>query len=600
MKNETKTKARRIEILREDVALKIAAGEVIDRPFSVLRELLDNSIDADSTEIEIQVNDGGVGSIRVSDNGTGMSDEDLKLCYLTHATSKIKEEEDIYHISTLGFRGEALSSIATCARLEVVSRPRSDKATEAHQLLVKGGKLLNLAPHKGQSGTTINVSDLFFNMPARKKFLKSPSGESQMCASTFLDKALPFPQISFRYMNNDKLKYFFPQSDQLLRCQTAFKESITPEALESSNQSWENFRIDVVAAKPDVVRRDKRFIRIFVNRRRVYEYSLIQAVEYGYSGFVQGKDYPACFVFIDLEPELVDFNIHPAKKECRIRNLPEIRSALIGLLKQHLEGAKIYVPRKTESSSKSPDQNNYTSDFFDSKAYTPSTSYSPPKSYSTVFERPVKNYSDSGFASLPRQPISSIHTSQIQKDDKKSYPFTYLGQLWNLFLLAQMNDSFYMIDQHAAHEKILFVKLMEQETLAQELLFPICFELDDEEDEQLSRQKKELSEYGISLNRQSMGLWEIEKLPEDLHQLKASIWIDFFKNLKGDFKDLKSKVMSMAACKMAIKEGDTLDALTAYEIIDKAFKLDNARCPHGRPIWMELSQQEMMKKVGRL
>jgi DNA mismatch repair protein MutL len=274
---ENTNEARRINILRDSVARTIAAGEVIDRPFSVVRELLDNSLDAESSDITVSIENGGISRIRVTDNGLGMCEEDLTICFFPHATSKIETFEDIYHITSLGFRGEALSSIATCSRLEIISSVTDE--THGNRLIVHGGKLISLEPYMAKKGTIVDVTEIFDNMPARKKFLKSVSGESAMCRAAFLDKSLPFPETNFRYFVNNSLKLFLPKALPEERVAAAYSDVISSSSLEVLEEIADLFSLRIIAAPPEVCRKDKRFIQIFVNKRRVYEYALIQAVE---------------------------------------------------------------------------------------------------------------------------------------------------------------------------------------------------------------------------------------------------------------------------------------------------------------------------------
>ncbi|RKX88794.1 MAG: DNA mismatch repair endonuclease MutL, partial [Spirochaetes bacterium] len=310
-----KAKPRRIQILRDTVALRIAAGEVIDRPFSVVRELIDNAVDCGAGNIDLYVEGGGIERIRVVDNGSGMSLEDLKKCYLPHATSKISEMEDLESLKTLGFRGEALSSIGACSRLEIIS---SETGADAGRLVVSNGALRDLSPYKGNKGTIVDVSGLFHAMPARKKFLKRPSAEAAACKKVFIDKVLPFCEISFRYFQDGAMKLFFPVSSLKERVINAYPGILNKDLTREMESSTEDFSVRIIAADPSVNRKDRRYIQLFVNNRRINDFSLLQAVEYGFSEFLPGGTYPVAFVFIKIKPSLIDVNIHPAKKEVKI------------------------------------------------------------------------------------------------------------------------------------------------------------------------------------------------------------------------------------------------------------------------------------------
>src|SRR6056297_1440464 len=338
-----KTQPRRIHLLRDSVAQKIAAGEVIDRPFSVVRELLDNAIDSGADSIDLYIEGGGIRRIRVLDNGSGMDREDLELCYKPHATSKISAVGDIYNLHTLGFRGEALASVAACAKLTITSAPVS---AEPHTLEVRNGSPIRLELSRGTQGT-VDVSDLFYAMPGRRKFLKSPGAETSACTRTFIEKALPFPDISFRLFTDDQLKLYLPAADLQNRVVAAYPNQIDPRFLNPMEEEAGRFRIKALLASPAIHRRDRRNIQVYVNRRRIQEFSLVQAVHYAYEQLLPGGSFPVAFIFLEIDPELVDFNIHPAKREVRIKNLPEIHHQLVHSLKEHLN-RKYIAPQEPQ------------------------------------------------------------------------------------------------------------------------------------------------------------------------------------------------------------------------------------------------------------
>ncbi len=573
---ETRDTTRRIHILRDEVARKIAAGEVIDRPFSVVRELLDNSIDANSKNIEVRIVGGGIEEIRVRDDGIGMSRADLEVCYLSHATSKIEDIADIYRTQTLGFRGEALSSIATCSRLEIVSREQN--ADYAHRLVVEGGRLVELQKSAGVAGTTVSVSKLFYNMPARRGFLKSKSSESFMCKSVFLEKALPFPEISFKFFSNEKLSIFLPPSGLLERVFNAYGDLLVRELLMYDEYERGDVKIRLVAGDPSLMRRDRKFIQIFINGRRVNEYSLIKVVEYSFSGYVPGGYYPVCFVFIEINPKLVDFNVHPAKKEVKLRNLSLIKASVVEVISRNMRKLKIKVGGEKFPTGSSVDTMTYKR--ADSGVLDGLEGIDSP---------PIKFFLSEAVFGRDRNENESLSSGEIR----------YLGQIFNLFLLAVYRDTLLVVDQHAAHERILFDELMEKPLVSQELLFPIYFSV--EGGNELSEEQIEnFNSLGIKINRVASRRYEIVSLPEDFLVLEESELIDLVKETRSDTEGLKRKILDSVACKMAIKEGETIDEITAISLLERAVALKDARCPHGRPIWFSISRSELLRIVKRL
>ena len=352
-------KSPKIRLLQDQVARRIAAGEVIERPYSVIRELLDNAVDSAADAIRLDIDNGGLSSIRCSDNGIGMGMEDLKLCCLPHATSKITEVEDLSSLTTMGFRGEALASLAACSRLDILSRPK--KASTAARLKVTGGKIISFGEDRGGEGTVVSVEDLFFSLPARKKFLKSPGSEGTLCRNAFLEKALPFPKIGFRYFSDGTMKTVLPPGNLKDRIIHAYPRTLEANLIHLWQGQKEDLKYFLVASGPSLYRRDRRYVHIYVNRRRVNEYALIQAVEYAFREILPGGCFPYAFVFLTVPPSSVDFNIHPAKKEVRFRDLPGIHKLLVEAIRENLDvltGQRITVPQKLNSGQTRNDPQN--------------------------------------------------------------------------------------------------------------------------------------------------------------------------------------------------------------------------------------------------
>jgi DNA mismatch repair protein MutL len=583
--------SRRIAILREKVAGKIAAGEVIDRPFSVVRELLDNAIDAGSRNIEVYIEDGGLTRIRIIDDGHGMGREDLAICCKRHATSKIRKEEDLYRLTTLGFRGEALAAVGACARLEIITmEPGADSG---HRLYVEGGKELSLENWQAKQGTLVSVADLFFNMPARKKFLKSRAGESAMCSRGFVEKALAHPEISFKHFLNGKLKYFFPAADLKTRIGAAC--ALEAEHLQLLDSAGEGFEITAIAARPEVFRADKRYIQIFVNRRRIYEYSLVQAVEYGFKEYLPGGRFPVVFLFLKINPELVDFNIHPAKREVRFRNLSLIRHGVIAMVKAFLINYDLRAHRVPDKVLDGvPDRESPVQEGdLQGEIFTGGTRSGGMQNGVELSAQPERYV-------YARGGQREIFPLKHREEQEEKGPCRYCGQVFDLFLLVEWGERLFIIDQHAAHERLLYEELRNKKSNTQELLFPIHFEAGPAEAVLVRERISLWREIGIQISTVEKNAFEINSLPEDFLALDESELVKALLSEYTSFEELKDRIYSMAACRLAVKDGETLDQPAAEQLAADVFNLTNGRCPHGRPIWYEIRREELFRRVGRI
>lgn len=590
----------RIHLLSESVARRIAAGEVIDRPAAVVRELLDNALDAGATEIALYVNGGGIASIRVVDNGAGMSGADLELCSLPHATSKIEHDEDLYAIRSLGFRGEALSSIAACARLTITSR--APGAPTAHRLRVEGGKRLSIEECQGNQGTVVEAADLFYAIPGRRRFMKSPAAETGLCRTVFLDKALPFPECSFRLFVDGEMKLFLPAAAPadrgpevespdgrgarlLARVASAYPSVAPRELLHSFAATHPTFSIALVAGGPSLSRRDRRSIQLFVNRRRINEYSLVQAIEYGFSPLFPGGTFPVAFLFLEVDPQLVDFNIHPAKREVRLRTLAEIHHEVVELIRSETKRFSLaFRDREVGYSHEG-------SGWLSAREVPPA----PDRQRRPPDWRELRPLDELRAVTAPARDAPG---TRPREDGPAEQPLRYYGQLFGLFLIVAVDDRLFLIDQHAAHERLIFDRLSTARTAAQPLLIPILFEVTSDEQELLLRRRSAFERLGIALEQADEGRFRIVALPEAAAELSAEI-IEFVKSARGDDATLLRELYATIACRAAVKEGDSMEAATAIELAVGAFQLEDARCPHGRPIWHELSREQLYRLVGR-
>jgi DNA mismatch repair protein MutL len=574
--------SRKIHILREDVSRRIAAGEVIDRPLAIVRELIDNALDAEARFVDVYLEEGGLGLVRVVDDGQGIAREDLELCTERHATSKIESDEDLLRIRTLGFRGEALASIAACARLRIVSA--ASAAGAAHRLVVEGGRRIALEPCQGARGTSVDAADLFFNLPARKRFLKSPAAEAQLCRQVFLEKALAYPGVAFRLFSDGALRHFLPVRELKERVSAAY--ALDPAHLYVGRGEAPGAAVQVVAARPELARRDRRLLQIFVNRRRIHEFALVQAVEYAFGEHVPGGSFPAAFVFLEVEPALVDFNVHPAKREARFRTLPELRQAVIGTIRRVLEPFNLQaaVPRPHEPDLTHAETAGELELPLDRRA-------APPDAAGVAAETgrwPAAEQWRKGAAALTPQPAEGAPGEP-----------RYCGQAFGLFLVVERGEDLFLVDQHAAHERLLFDELKGREYGSQELLLPLRLEQGAGLEAGLVRFADSLRRLGIRVQRGEDGGWEVTALPEELLCIEEELAAALAGEAASP-QELEDRLLSLAACRTAVKEGEELDPLTARELARRALALENARCPHGRPLWMRIRKAELLRAVGRV
>lgn len=579
----------RVRVLSEQVSRKIAAGEVIDRPYSVLRELTDNAIDAGAGTVEVHISEGGMKSIRVIDDGCGMSREDLELCYLPHATSKIETESDLEQVSSLGFRGEALSSVATVARLRISSAP--DDSGSGHRLVVDGGRLVSLGPAPADRGTTVEVADLFFSLPARKRFLKRASAETNMCRSVLLEKALPFPQVVFRFFTDGAMKLFLPADDRIGRVAAAYPDLGDRRMLRAITGSGAGFSFEVVTPGLDMVRRDRKRLQIYVNGRRVWEYGLVQAVEHAFSDYIPGGLFPGAFVFLEVDPHEVDFNIHPAKREVRIRTLRDIHARLTRTVREHLKASLGSRAEGGQTPVAAPEL--WGSPGTDGAARTAAPDGMRPVADSpTGWPRPA---AESGPAAGARTAFDLTRRFEVPEVAPQSV--RYLGQAMRLFLLGEGARGIYLVDQHAGHERLLYERLRSQPQ-RQNLLVPIAMETSAEEDELLRARAAELARAGIVVERSEEGSWQLTAVPA-VEGIDAERLSQTLRELAGVSEELERDFYADLACKAAIKDGDVVDPETGARLMEAIFRLETPHCPHGRPLWLELSREQLFHLIGR-
>lgn len=634
---------RPVRILSGEVARKIAAGEVIDRPNAIVRELMDNAIDSGADSITVEIFNGGIDKIRVLDNGSGMTPDDLKIASKPHATSKISTEQDLMNLSTLGFRGEALSSIAAVSDLTVVSGEYKLEADVTNK-----NKIMPCQP---LAGTSVQSEHLFQNFPARRIFLKRPGTESKMCQTTFIEKALPFFSVEFRLYTDGELKIHFPKENSLKERflaagnYTAQKDLFYVLKNTGEGNSWS---YSLIIGEPSVYRTDRKEISIYVNNRKIVEYSLMQAIEYGCQGYFPNGTHPVAALFITINPELVDFNIHPAKKEVRFKDISGLHHSVSSGTQKFFRDFTLKSMAAKKSSAPYENAFNFTDFTSGAREKTLSVSDSNrqsaertpcetthravpqgtvqggtlphgtdfSKDFRSVFIQPKnQSYNSSYNTSYAEQlaKLASEHDEFHAEQNAEQEPapsaaiqqgvsenrVTYYGTALGVFLIAEKNDTLYLIDQHAAHERILYNSIMEGAAKSQKLLIPFSIETQTEQDDfYLESIQKNLLHAGFKIENCGNGKWNIL----EIHERWTGTEPELQKIILDDKippEKIISHIAATTACKAAVKDGWHLDDETAEELAKKALSLEDPHCPHGRPIWTALSREQLFSLVRR-
>lgn len=566
---------------------------MVERPSSVLRELLDNSIDAQASKVSVYIEEGGIKSLTVIDDGTGMDSDDLLLACESHATSKVRTLDDLFNLKTLGFRGEALSSIAACSRLTINSN--------GNRITVDNGVKGPVVPGSIPKGTSVCMQDIFENIPARKLFLRRPQTEAAECRKTFLEKALGFEDVEFLFFSDGELKLHFERTDKKNRCLQVFAldKSFMPAQVLEMSYKGENGNLWALCSDPSCHRRDRTQIRVLVNNRIIDSYQFVQAITNAYSAALPGGAFPYFDLFIEANPALVDFNIHPTKRECKLRNQGQIYGAITSMIRNaliHKQTETVEAPSflwasdiDVEAAAERP-----------SKPYTPTpAAVAPgnPASGRTMIQNSSKPFDPSWFESA--KAILSKKESKAEVTTTKIVPeYRYIGQVFNTFLVVEQQDRLLFIDQHALHERLLYDEIRSLKDV-QRLIVPYSFEVERSVDDYLQKNSVLYSDFGIELTRKDDLLWEMASIPAACRKNEEEIAL-YIRNQTGDIESVQKGLFAIIACHAAIKAGDALDTVTAASLVKRCFELDRMVCPHGREFTFAISREELYKQVGRI
>jgi DNA mismatch repair protein MutL len=613
--------ASRIKILPENIANKIAAGEVVQRPESVVKELLENAIDAKASNIELIVKQAGKSLIQVCDDGSGMTEEEALLSIRKHATSKISSIEDLESISTLGFRGEALSSIAAVCQLEI----KTETADEETGTLIKIENDSEVVTERISTakGTCISVKNIFYNIPARRKFLKSDTTELKHIIDTFNRIALAYPEISFRFYNADNLVYDYKEGSLNERIQQVFADNML-EALIPVKEETEYLSVKGYIGKPSIFKKSKGEQFLFLNKRFVFNKSINHAVFTAFENILEKGDYPFFILFISLNPAKVDVNIHPSKLEVKFDDEKDIYNFVLSVVRKSI-GTYDLVPTMSFSDTEegneklafNPFQSLKQNDFSDRPSFVSrdrrERTTVTDEEIDLVFGDLKKNILPDAALDLSIRSETDILGNNIESKVEKSASSdpdtTFLIQLHNKYILSQIKSGLMIIDQHVAHERILYEKALSRlDTnlpFSQQLLFPIKLQFDLASYEIIKELDPMISKLGFRLKYLPKNYILIEGVPDDIksgseEKILKEFISEYLTNQSEKHLEEKDNIAKSFSCKAAIKAGDRLSEKEMRLLIDQLFATSMPYvCPHGRPVVIKISLEEFDRRFGR-
>lgn len=614
-----------IAILNQETIDKIAAGEVVERPCSVVKELVENAIDAGSTAITVEIKEGGISFIRITDNGCGIERDQVAVAFYRHSTSKIRSAEDLLTVKSLGFRGEALSSISAVARVELITKTYDELTGTRY--VIEGSKELSNEEIGAPDGTTFIVKDLFYNVPARRKFLKTAQTEGSYISDMVEKLALSHPDISFKFINNNQTKlHTSGNGNRKDIIYHIFGREISSSLLEVKHEC-EYFKVEGFIGKPVITRGNRNYENYFINGRYVKSNILSRAIEEAYKSFLMQHQYPFTVLYFTFFSEL-DVNVHPTKMELRFDNNNEIYVELCNTIYAILSHKEM-IPEVPVDSTPAPKKivHEYKEPIpepFEKRRINEVRAAESRSVYGQSVTSTVKNYSatepaakapETSTAYEPAQVVTG--TQQTLGDYDKVFltesskkQFSIIGQLFKTYWLIEFEDKLYIIDQHAAHEKVLYEKTMarlaNKDFTSQRISPPIVMTLDARECEMLEKYRPQIEQFGYEVEHFGGKEYMISAIPDNLFNIDMK---DLFIEMLDDFSNstgrqtpdiITEKVASMS-CKAAVKGNDKLTLPEINKLIDELLSLDNPyNCPHGRPTIISMSKYEIEKKFKRI
>lgn len=616
-----------IQLLDQKTIDNIAAGEVIERPASVVKELVENAIDAKATAVTVEIKDGGMTLMRVTDNGCGIPKEEVKTAFLRHATSKIRTVEDLVCVSSLGFRGEALSSISAVGQVEVITKTAGAFSGVSYKIF--GGEEQGFDEIGAPDGTTFLVRNLFYNTPARRKFLKSPVTEAGYVEQIMVHMALSHPDVAFKFIHNSKNKMYTSGNGNVKDIIYHLYGREVAGALLPICVESQTAKVDGYIGKPFISRGNRNYESYFINGRYIKSKIIYKAVEDGYKTFTMAHKYPFVCLNIQVEPELLDVNVHPTKMEIRFRNERElyelIESGIKEVLahKEIIPKAEIGKPEKKEKTvlpGKMPEpfeqvrRNGKGSDEPEKEAvpepWASGRDFKKAQDPSVQVKKSVSagvNYSEQA----KTEEIKQITLNETSLLDEEARPDRkVIGQLFKTYWLIEYEDQLFIMDQHAAHEKVNYEKLMksfrEKKVYSQGVEPPYVVTLSMAEARVLSETKEVFEQLGFIIEAFGGNEFCIRQVPANLYGLKEKeLFMELLDSLtadgvKKDPEMITDKIASMA-CKMSAKGNQRMSLPEVKNLLDLLMECENPyTCPHGRPTMIKMSKYEIEKKFKRI
>ena len=608
-----------IRILDKSTADKIAAGEVVERPLSVVKELVENSIDSGAKKIVVEIKNGGKSYIRVTDDGCGIAADECEKAFMRHATSKIINAEDLNSISTLGFRGEALASIAAISRTELLTKTKESKT--GSKLIIEGGQIIENTPVGCPDGTTMVIRDLFFNTPARLKFMRADSAESSSVIEFVTDIALAYPDIRIQMINNDKI--LFATNGRGNRGQTiaTLTSSILADKLIPFIYEEEGITVEGYVSGPGESRSSRKNQVFFVNGRVIDSKVIEKGINRAYSDRLFEGRFPICYLFITVSPERMDVNIHPNKRQVRFYDedaiINTVRKGIITALDS--EEAVPTIKEKAKPYNKIENKNDNPKEARDAVDINCLLSnYEQAKeSNKTIFEQnTVETPKEKEIVETQEQIKIAAH-EEISKPiftvtEPKRFDFSSLqihGQFFGTYIQLSDEETIYFIDQHAAHERIFFEKLMNQfqsrEKHRQPLLIPITFEVSHADKEREDLWLTVLEDMGFSLDEFGPLSYRVSEIPMFMSMSEAEDFLSDFTDGIGTYEDIRDNKtldkIATRACKAAVKANDYLSKEEIKQLITDLDKCNNPfSCPHGRPTFIKITKSDLEKRFKRI